>query len=136
MFHSDLSNFKSNANNQSGSHITPLSQTLEKLFTSLMKFKRFIQNTLPFQNFVPSLGVLLTLRSLSLLWITCAMLSADVVVHALDNSWELHKPYLQKSWLLSSMLKKAQMTGMRNIEEEDEEDSTSRGGEIGMKRIT
>ncbi|XP_029197706.2 BTB/POZ domain-containing protein 16-like [Acropora millepora] len=55
----------------------------------------------------------------------------DVVVHALDNSWELHKPYLQKSWLLSSMLKKAQMTGMRNIEEEDEEDSTSGGGEIG-----
>ena len=62
------------------------------------------------------------------------MLSADVVVHALDNSWELHKPYLQKSWLLSSMLKKAQMTGMRNIEEEDEEDSTSGGGEIGMNR--
>lgn len=62
------------------------------------------------------------------------LLSADVVVRALDNSWELHKPYLQKSWLLSSMLKKAQMTGMRNIEEEDEEDSKSGGGEIGMNR--
>lgn len=62
------------------------------------------------------------------------LLSADVVVHALDNSWDLHKPYLQKSWLLSSMLKKAQMTGMRNIEEEDEEDSKSGGGEIGMNR--
>ncbi|CAH3124409.1 unnamed protein product [Porites lobata] len=46
----------------------------------------------------------------------------DVVVHALDTTWELHKPYLQKSSLLSSLLRKAEMTGMRNIEEEDEED--------------
>ena len=45
----------------------------------------------------------------------------DVVVHALDTTWELHKPYLQKSSLLSSLLRKAEMTGMRNIEEEDEE---------------
>ena len=46
----------------------------------------------------------------------------DVVVHALDTTWELNKPYLQKSSLLSSLLRKAEMTGMRNIEEEDEED--------------
>ena len=46
----------------------------------------------------------------------------DVVVHALDTTWELHKPYLQKSSLLTSLLRKAEMTGMRNIEEEDEED--------------
>ena len=46
----------------------------------------------------------------------------DVLVHALDTTWELHKPYLQKSTLLSSLLKRAEMTGMRNIEEEEEED--------------
>ena len=44
-----------------------------------------------------------------------------MVVHALDTTWELHKPYLQKSSLLSSLLRKAEVTGMRNIEEEDEE---------------
>lgn len=50
----------------------------------------------------------------------------DVVVHALDTSWQLHKPYLQKSLLLSSLLRKAEMTGMRNIVEEDEEDGALR----------
>ena len=52
----------------------------------------------------------------------------DVVVHALDTTWELHKPYLQKSSLLSSLLRKAEMTGMRNIEEEDEEDMRKASG--------
>ena len=46
-----------------------------------------------------------------------------MVVHALDTAWELHKPYLQKSLLLSSLLRRAEMTGMRNIEEEEDEDS-------------
>ena len=54
----------------------------------------------------------------------------DVVVHALDTTWELHKPYLQKSSLLSSLLKKAEMTGMRDIEEEEEGD-TPRASETG-----
>lgn len=47
----------------------------------------------------------------------------DVIVYAVDTTWELHKPYLQKSSLLSSMLRKAEMTGMRNIEEEEEEEA-------------
>lgn len=51
----------------------------------------------------------------------------DVVVHALDTAWELHKPYLQKSSLLSSLLRRAEMTGMKNIEEEDEEDIPTAG---------
>lgn len=55
----------------------------------------------------------------------------DVIVHALDTTWELHKPYLQKSTLLSSLLKRAEMTGMRNIEEEGEED-IPKPGETGM----
>ena len=55
----------------------------------------------------------------------------DVVVHALDTTWELHKPYLQKSLLLSSLLKRAEMTGMRDIEEEEEGD-TPRATETGI----
>lgn len=51
----------------------------------------------------------------------------DVLLHALDTTWELHKPYLQKSTLLSSLLKRAEMTGMRNIEEEEEEDLPTPG---------
>ncbi|KAJ7336660.1 BTB POZ domain-containing protein 16 [Desmophyllum pertusum] len=54
----------------------------------------------------------------------------DVILHALDTTWELHKPYLQKSSLLSSLLKRAEMTGMRNIEEEEEED-VPKPGETG-----
>ena len=46
-----------------------------------------------------------------------------MIVYAVDTTWELHKPYLQKSSLLSSMLRKAEMTGMRNIEEEEEEEA-------------
>lgn len=56
----------------------------------------------------------------------------DVIVYALDTTWELHKPYLQKSSLLSALLKKAEMTGMRDIEEEKEEDEALIPGEIGL----
>lgn len=56
----------------------------------------------------------------------------DVIVYALDTTWELHKPYLQKSSLLSALLKKAEMTGMRDIEEEKEEDEALSPGEIGL----
>ncbi|CAH3142274.1 unnamed protein product [Pocillopora meandrina] len=54
----------------------------------------------------------------------------DVIVYALDTTWELHKPYLQKSSMLSALLKKAEMTGMRDIEEEKEEDEALSPGEI------
>lgn len=56
----------------------------------------------------------------------------DVIVYALDTTWELHKPYLQKSSLLSALLKKAEITGMRDIEEEKEEDEALIPGEIGL----
>ena len=56
----------------------------------------------------------------------------DVIVYALDTTWELHKPYLQKSSLLSALLKKAEMTGMRDIEEEKEEDEALSPGELGL----
>ena len=69
--------------------------------------------------------------------INCTNLSmfllTDVVVHALDTTWELHKPYLQKSTLLMSLLKRAEMTGMRNIEEEKEE--LPKPGETGMEQV-
>ncbi|PFX30299.1 BTB/POZ domain-containing protein 16 [Stylophora pistillata] len=51
----------------------------------------------------------------------------DVIVYALETTWELHKPYLQKSSLLSSLLKKAEMTGMRNIEEKAEDEALNPG---------
>ena len=50
----------------------------------------------------------------------------------MDTTWELHKPYLQKSTLLMSLLKRAEMTGMRNIEEEKEE--LPKPGETGMEQ--
>ena len=56
-----------------------------------------------------------------------------MVVHALDTTWELHKPYLQKSSLLSSLLRRAEMTGMRNIEEEEEEDAP-KAGDTGIQQ--
>ncbi|XP_078358486.1 BTB/POZ domain-containing protein 16-like [Oculina patagonica] len=58
----------------------------------------------------------------------------DVIVHALDTTWELHKPFLQKSSLLSSLLKRAEMTGMRNIEEEGEDD-VPKPGETGESNL-
>ncbi|EDO42768.1 predicted protein [Nematostella vectensis] len=45
----------------------------------------------------------------------------DVILHALDTTWELHKPYLQKSSLLSAMLRRADLNSMQNIDEEEEE---------------
>lgn len=57
-----------------------------------------------------------------------------MVVHALDTTWELHKPYLQKSSLLSSLLRRAEMTGMTNIEEEEEGD-TPRAVETGTGKV-
>lgn len=50
----------------------------------------------------------------------------DVVIHALDHIWEIHKPYLQKSLLLSSLIKKAEKEGLNDIDEEEENEATHR----------
>ena len=46
------------------------------------------------------------------------------MIHALDHVWEVHKPYLQKSWFLSGLVRKAEMEGVNNIIDEDEEAET------------
>ncbi|KAK3696883.1 hypothetical protein QZH41_013731, partial [Actinostola sp. cb2023] len=46
----------------------------------------------------------------------------DVILYALDTTWELHKPYLQKSALLSAMIRRADQNGLKYISEEDEEE--------------
>ena len=46
-----------------------------------------------------------------------------MIIYALDTSWELHKPFVQKSALLSSLVRRAEQTGMHNIDEEEENDT-------------
>ena len=52
------------------------------------------------------------------------LFSSDVVIHALDHVWEIHKPYLRKSWFLSGLVRKAEMEGVNNIIDEEEEAET------------
>lgn len=49
----------------------------------------------------------------------------DVILHALDTTWELHKPFLQKSSLLSAMVRRADQSGLKLISEEDEPMTTA-----------
>jgi len=49
-----------------------------------------------------------------------------VILYALDTTWELHKPFIQKSALLSAMVRRADKHGLKNISEEDEEPSNIR----------
>ena len=57
-------------------------------------------------------------------------------MYALDTTWELHKPYLQKSSLLSALLRRAEKSGMKNIEEEEEEQQKPGEIMIGDWRAT